>query len=1142
MKTSFLIGSAALVCVAATNAAAAVVNETSVEFASSGDFNGDGITDVVLVQRATGVYRVGYGSAGGAHTWGQPQSGGVANVTAVATGKINSTTQDSVFFASVDGNRITYVTPSHAAYNAHTDFMVAGVGPKILASVDIPSVGNSAHLDLVTGSIYNPVVQSSSLRSYRSTGNNNISQIGSVGSTDQWLRAMTLKPNTSAAEMVLVQRSTGANEAFTLYSVASGTPSSTAIAATGLANGSQIVFGNFDSAQTDLISWVPGSANVVTRRINAGANGFASTVNRTLPLAAEQLVVIHNGSASQVLCLHSNGSVVVYDFTSAAGFTAVATFPLSASNGVPSGAVATGNGAFRLLFAPASGQASHKLSRFTAPGGAWTHQGDENLPKATAIAGQSNVVFLDAPPFVNATARVLKRTAVGDWTELVTAAGAPAAATASWRDDLGAATGLGALNSQALGNTPGGFQHLLYNQWRPTISLYWLEGMNGVVNEEVKASPEGGTFAASVSVALSSRNGTSTIYYRTSTSAAFAAYTAPVVIYGDTTLETYAFTSGQASAIQRINYLFTSTPESQDADDDGVPDFVERHLGIDPSGGQDTDGDGFTDLEEVLAGTGVNDPASKPAQHDDSPARFDIAATVVGLDGVLNSVAAPVNGEELTARDVQESQLGVGLTSGNTGTVNLSATPVESDLRLLTLATAANFPLIGATPDADIGREIVGLINVPDGVNTEVAFDYNFTSAATQPAAWISAAQAAYAAAAPSAVATTLDATDTLVTALFEWGLTGVAHQRGYLAANEQLCFTKWRPGDEIDNDLKALTPSELRSLEIPPSPADAETTACVLIRESLTALNAAVESAGSEDLRAVCNEIYRVSSCYGNASPGTFKAPLDALRYFIWTGTLPSGYAEEFILPPAQISSAVDSILPLIEGAILTRPLVSLTVGQTTLPVAGATVVDSLPSGPSYVLIDELGQSFELPETFDLPASSVMTVIGYNDRPQRNGLDSIEVVSVFITALGAPSPTDTDGNLLPDSWELAFFGAIGQDPHTSGDGGPFSKLQEYFEGTDPGCAMDAPAAMPEYMGVTNMRIAAEGPSNATIRLEFDFPASYTDRVKGMFESSSNLNDDWDLLAEGTATRTGFVLLTTANAPRKFFRGQVLLR
>jgi hypothetical protein len=168
------------------------------------------------------------------------------------------------------------------------------------------------------------------------------------------------------------------------------------------------------------------------------------------------------------------------------------------------------------------------------------------------------------------------------------------------------------------------------------------------------------------------------------------------------------------------------------------------------------------------------------------------------------------------------------------------------------------------------------------------------------------------------------------------------------------------------------------------------------------------------------------------------------------------------------------------------------------------------------------------------------MTVIGYSDRDAINGLASIEVVSVLVSSLGAPSPTDSDGNLLPDAWELAFFGAIGQNPASSGDGSPYSLLQEYLDGTDPGCATDSPASPPVTIGISNVRIAPV-PGSAGIRLSFDFPASYANRFRARFLSSENMTH-WEDLPEATHSRGTFAHDTSITTPNRFFRAHVSLK
>ena len=48
------------------------------------------------------------------------------------------------------------------------------------------------------------------------------------------------------------------------------------------------------------------------------------------------------------------------------------------------------------------------------------------------------------------------------------------------------------------------------------------------------------------------------------------------------------------------------------------------------------------------------------------------------------------------------------------------------------------------------------------------------------------------------------------------------------------------------------------------------------------------------------------------------------------------------------------------------------------------------------------------------------------------------------------PQILDTDGNGLPDAWELQYFGKIGNDPASSPDGNGLTLLQDYQQGNDP--------------------------------------------------------------------------------------------
>jgi hypothetical protein len=58
--------------------------------------------------------------------------------------------------------------------------------------------------------------------------------------------------------------------------------------------------------------------------------------------------------------------------------------------------------------------------------------------------------------------------------------------------------------------------------------------------------------------------------------------------------------------------------------------------------------------------------------------------------------------------------------------------------------------------------------------------------------------------------------------------------------------------------------------------------------------------------------------------------------------------------------------------------------------------------------------------------------------------------------------PADTDGNGLPDIWEMYYFGHLGVDPNASATTNGLSNLQAYLNGTDPLVASSAGDGIPD--------------------------------------------------------------------------------
>jgi hypothetical protein len=84
------------------NLPAAFVYETATEFLTSGHFNDDTNADVLVLDKATGIGRVGYQDGTGALIWSGPLVTGVENVTGCAVGGFLQSGLDNLAVTSTD--------------------------------------------------------------------------------------------------------------------------------------------------------------------------------------------------------------------------------------------------------------------------------------------------------------------------------------------------------------------------------------------------------------------------------------------------------------------------------------------------------------------------------------------------------------------------------------------------------------------------------------------------------------------------------------------------------------------------------------------------------------------------------------------------------------------------------------------------------------------------------------------------------------------------------------------------------------------------------------------------------------------------------------------------------------------------------
>jgi len=125
-------------------------------------------------------------------------------------------------------------------------------------------------------------------------------------------------------------------------------------------------------------------------------------------------------------------------------------------------------------------------------------------------------------------------------------------------------------------------------------------------------------------------------------------------------------------------------------------------------------------------------------------------------------------------------------------------------------------------------------------------------------------------------------------------------------------------------------------------------------------------------------------------------------------------------------------------------------------------------------------------------------------------------------------TPLDTDGDGLPDSWELQYFGDLSKTGSDDPDNDGMSNLQEFVAGTDPTNAMSA-------LRITS--IALNG---------IDVLVSFTTSSNKFYELQDNddvATLDWYAVLTDIPGTGGIVTVTVPNAadvPNRFYRVKVL--
>ncbi len=132
------------------------VYETPDEFFANADFDGDGRLDVVIVDKETGKYRLGYQLPDGQLNWVDCRPTGIRGVTGFTVGKLLSPEHQAFAFTAPDQNQIAIADASSPTVPPRPVLVPfsAGLGPNVMTAVNTGAAKRSRD-DLFVGSIYN---------------------------------------------------------------------------------------------------------------------------------------------------------------------------------------------------------------------------------------------------------------------------------------------------------------------------------------------------------------------------------------------------------------------------------------------------------------------------------------------------------------------------------------------------------------------------------------------------------------------------------------------------------------------------------------------------------------------------------------------------------------------------------------------------------------------------------------------------------------------------------------------------------------------------------------------------------------------------------------------------------------------------
>ena len=1122
------------------SAQADFVYQSGSDFMTTADLDGDGRSDLVLLDGSNATVQVGFQTSTTNITWSEPRSLGMDNVTGMGCGNILTNTYDVLITTTPLLNRqhlyhLNTLTQTPIPVALH----VTGIGPEALAVLDIGGAGNTIHEDVISFSGMNG--SSPNKSTLIRTDGTSLTAIASYTTSSLWQRPNEVEYTTGQNALALFIPSAGTSLLF-LYDLSAGSLTQIDYIDTGLTNNPAYVsLIPTNSTYAHFLVWEEENSILQTVEVvepSAGNYSLSNSVAYDLgaPISSVQLVQ-GAGVTRLAVIFAGKQNATIYDYNGSGSLPVIQTInPLPDKYFTAIVPLGTND---LITISSDSGTLAGALilNQRTFSGGTFVTTKNSILTNDITPA-HANVMTFENEPFVDNTPHLLQLLHAGDWArDSQLSAGAISTVT---EIDRGISMGLGIPHITQLGAANPSANYTLDNQLHDAISTFSHDAARGDEVATILVSPDPGTYGTSIEISFST-DPVATLYYRTDATNGWSTYTAPFTIFKDTTIQYYALSGSDQSIIRDATYSFTSVPSELDSDGDGIPDYVELANGLDPiESGLDSDGDGYTDLDELLAGTSPTNSASMPAEHTEQGAVYDMAITLYPYDGVANETTTSETNTQLRLYSAEGGQSGYAKTTNQVlyASVTNPAAILEGLSKsvippFLTAVSDTRFDVSTSTNNNQRGVELIGIYLQPDTASLEVTYSYQDGDLETEASNWLAAATSTYTNQSAELIIEELGISDTLTSMLIERKIADLLYTRATIT-NAWVSLFK---GRTADSDMTGLDSDDIQELEAA-GPADEEAyhlpTMISYIQDSSTTLT---------NLQLLTEEIYDSCSTYGRMTNfvGKYPLPADVLRDFLYSGELQSNYLATSSLTALQITNAYDEAVEIL-SLISSRTMVNLTLEvQTNSFDAACPVLYPIGGGTGKSLYDEDGSAYLFPITFTLQPGAQITLSAYSDVTWDlcPGTDPLEIISLTLTAVPTATGTDTDGNLLPDDYEAMFLAGSGGSATNDLDGDGYSDLQEYLDETDPANATSH-GTTAESMDPPTVQLTAV--SENTYDFTIDWPAAYAADFVFLVEYTDDLIDTPFVqtleITEGSLSTS----IDTTSATIRFYRAKMHLR